>query len=608
MRIRFLLFLLFTTSFLALQAQDYKVVRPESRPLDFTAREHPKQDERGRQCAVFRIATQNISPEQRVGFHFGCDYGSWVVERQIVDGEIWVWVSPGLKTFIIKHTLLGTVELHTANCGITVEPLHTYKIVLVGTSNSSDSNIIAKQFLVFEVSPKAAILTVNGATWPLTDGVAQKMVDFGTYEYRIEAQDYHVATGTVDVYDSDNKVKVKKSLDPAFGFLKIEGDENILSKASVFIDNANGAEAMRTPKKLGSGQHVVRVLHPMYKPYEQTVVIKDNETNTLRVDLNANYANVTLKVDADAEIWVNGEKKGVRNWTGNLEAGSYILECRMKDHKATRMEQNITSEMSGETIELEVPKPLTGLLVLSSTPAIADIYIDGENKGETPIRINKIKVGKHTLRLEKKGYKPLSKVFTIEDGKTLELEETLEPEAVAEKPKKEAKPKVENPAQPEAKNTWFVTANAAYSLAPQPSFGFSVGQVKRFGWFLSVMTNGSFKGMSAAANCDAEGFLDDGSYPLYTGEKAKDRHSVIVGGVARLSSLLYARVGVGYGMRNLSWKDVNGQYYRNMGYSVSGVDLSVGLQMHIGKFAMSLEGVTTNFKTIEGKIGVGVAF
>ena len=132
--------------------------------------------------------------------------------------------------------------------------------------------------------------------------------------------------------------------------------------------------------------------------------------------------------------------------------------------------------------------------------------------------------------------------------------------------------------------------------------------MKRFGWFLSVMTNGSFKGMSAAANCDAEGFLDDGSYPLYTGEKAKDRHSVIVGGVARLSSLLYARVGVGYGMRNLSWKDVNGQYYRNMGYSVSGVDLSVGLQMHIGNFAMSLEGVTTNFKTIEGKIGVGVAF
>ena len=578
----------------------------ESLPTDMTARDHVMTDENGKQCAVLRIVTQNISPEQREGFHFASDWGSYVVQKSIVDGEIQVWVSPGLKTLKIKHSKLGPWELQPASFGIKVESLHTYKILLVGTAASSD-NIIAKQFLVFEVTPKEAILTVNGVPWPLADGVAQKMVDFGTYDYRIEAQDYHVTTGKVDVYDPDNKVRVKKTLDPAYGFLKIEGDESVLSKASVFIDNTNGAVAMRTPQKLSSGEHKVRVLHPMYKPFEQTVVIKDNETNTLRVDLSANYANVTLKVDADAEIWVNGEMKGTRSWTGNLEAGSYIMECRMKDHKTTKVEKNITSEMTGQTITLEAPQPLTGVLVLSSTPAIADIYIDGEKRGETPIRINKIKVGRHTLRLEKQGYKPLTKSFSIENGKTLELDEKLEAEALVEKPKKEEKPKVEKPAKPEVKSIWFITANAAYSFAPQASFGFSVGQVKRFGWFLSAMSNFGFKAMQYDYTADAEGFVD-GEYPYYIGEPCKTRISVIGGAMMKVAGPLYLRAGVGYGTRTVSRSADNGQWVRMSSDSWTGVDVSLGAQLHLKGFVLSLEAVTTSFKTVEGKIGVGACF
>jgi len=185
MRLRFLLLLAFTALVWTLKAQDYKVLSMESLPLDMTAREHIKQDERGRQCAVFRIATQNITPEQRMGFHFECDWNSFVVERQIVDGQIWVWVSPGLKTLKIKHTTLGQWDLHTSNYAITVEALHTYKIVLQGTATASNTNAITKQFLVFDITPKDAMLTVNGTPWPVIDGIAQKMVDFGTYEYRI---------------------------------------------------------------------------------------------------------------------------------------------------------------------------------------------------------------------------------------------------------------------------------------------------------------------------------------------------------------------------------------------------------------------------------------
>ena len=207
MRIRLLLLLAFVLSFFSLKAQDYKVLSMESLPLDMTAREHIKQDERGRQCAVLRISTQRITPEERQGFHFECDYASFAVERQMVEGEVWVWVSPGLKTLKIKHAQLGNVELHTANYGLTIEPLHVYKIVLQGTMTSN--NEVVQQYLAFQISPTDAELEVDGEIWPLSSrGTARRRVNEGTYQYKVTALDCEDVENTVTVADSAVVVSV----------------------------------------------------------------------------------------------------------------------------------------------------------------------------------------------------------------------------------------------------------------------------------------------------------------------------------------------------------------------------------------------------------------
>ena len=201
MRIRLLLLLAFMLSVFSLKAQDYKVLSMESLPLDMTAREHIKQDERGRQCAVLRISTQKITPEERQGFHFECDYASFAVERQIVEGEVWVWVSPGLKTLKIKHAQLGNVELHAANYGLTIEPLHVYKIVLQGTMTSN--NVVVQQYLAFQITPTDAELEVDGEIWPLSSrGTARRRVNEGTYQYKVTALDCEEEESTVAVFDS----------------------------------------------------------------------------------------------------------------------------------------------------------------------------------------------------------------------------------------------------------------------------------------------------------------------------------------------------------------------------------------------------------------------
>lgn len=154
----------------------------------------------------------------------------------------------------------------------------------------------------------------------------------------------------------------------------------------------------------------------------------------------------------------------------------------------------------------------------------------------------------------------------------------------------------------------FISLNAAYAPYPQISMGFSVGQVRRFGWFVSMMTNGSLSGFGDKAHCDRNGFTAEGYLPCYSGAVSKMRLSVMGGGLMRLSGPWIARLGLGYGIRTLSWEKEDGSWLRNDGYSVEGLEVAAGMQLHWKGFVFSAEAVTTRFQNVEAKIGVGIVF
>lgn len=289
---RSLLLVLFTYLNLMLVAQDYKVISMEHLPLDMSAREEIKTDERGRQCALFRIATQNITPMQKEGFYFSSDYASYVVEKVLKNGEIWIWVSPGIKTLKIMHNTMGQWELQTTHYFSNVESLHTYKILIQGTAQPSQVIIQQpgsqvnsdEQCLQFNITPVDAQLFVDDTLWPLEDGIAKKIVKLGKHRYRVEAKDYHSDEGEVLVDDPAFTKMIRVDLDPAFGFLKIDDADVNLSEAIFYIDDDTTANrcAISPIVQLSSGQHKLRLTHPHYRTYTRAVTIGDQKTAILR--------------------------------------------------------------------------------------------------------------------------------------------------------------------------------------------------------------------------------------------------------------------------------------------------------------------------------------
>lgn len=66
-----------------------------------------------------------------------------------------------------------------------------------------------------------------------------------------------------------------------------------------------------------------------------------------------------------------------------------------------------------------------GTVMVRSTPYLSEVFVDGDSMGYTPAKIN-LAPGKHTLRVEKPGYKPWTKEMTITVGSELILDASLE--------------------------------------------------------------------------------------------------------------------------------------------------------------------------------------
>ena len=199
MGVRFFITLVLIKLVLSINAQTISVASFKLLETDLTANTAGimEQDQNGETAALIKVVTA------QTGFTF--DGGSMgIVKTKQTPGEIWVYVPRGSKKITIKHPQLGL--LRDYYFPLSIDAARTYEMVLttgeVQTIVKQTSN---SQYLVLKVNPKNAIVELNDEILPTTDGIAQKFVKLGTYDYRVQAPDYHTAAGKVEISDHRNK-------------------------------------------------------------------------------------------------------------------------------------------------------------------------------------------------------------------------------------------------------------------------------------------------------------------------------------------------------------------------------------------------------------------
>lgn len=270
------------------------------------------------------------------------------------------------------------------------------------------------QFVVFVVQPADAILMIDNSVYPLQDGATSIMLENGTYNYTISAQDYHDLRGTFTV--AGTKVEKELRLNPAYGWLSVIGGS--LEGGAVYVDNKLVGTAPIKEFKLSSGEHQIRIIKELYKPYIETVTIRDNQTTNCTPSLAADFANVYITAPEGADIWINGNQKGSGSWSGKLAAGVYLFEARKAGYKSSSMSQTISASSATQNYTLPAPTPIVGSLIVQGTPVMADVTVDGKSVGRLPLSLDNLLIGSHNVAVSKDGYAAHTQSITIAEGKT----------------------------------------------------------------------------------------------------------------------------------------------------------------------------------------------
>ena len=143
------------------------------------------------------------------------------------------------------------------------------------------------------------------------------------------------------------------------------------------------------------------------------------------ISLTSDSATVTITAPNGAEIWINGVKKGIGSWSGTLNSGTYIFEARKAGNQTTSISKNITSAVANQSYALPAPTPIVGSLMITGTPIMADVELDGENVGRMPLDLSNVLEGSHTIKISKAGYADHTQTIVVNEGKVTTINVVL---------------------------------------------------------------------------------------------------------------------------------------------------------------------------------------
>ena len=182
-----------------------------------------------------------------------------------------------------------------------------------------------------------------------------------------------------------------------------------------------------TTKRMPFGTYSYRVQAPRHAVKTGTIVVNDPKNkHIVNISLEPQYVNAKFSVANRAEIWIDEQKRGTGSCTLELGFGTYLVECRLPGHKSSQQEIQIGRSSATGTITLTPPTPVYGSVDINSTPADAEIWIDGKQVGTTPMFLSECLVGRHEILLKKSGYKDKKHILLVSESQTSAVSESLE--------------------------------------------------------------------------------------------------------------------------------------------------------------------------------------
>ena len=280
--------------------------------------------------------------------------------------------------------------------------------------------VLTARSLVVDTVPSDTDVALSGVVIPIAD---RYLVRPGNRRLTVEADGYVTASQEITIDDRPSQ-SIRVELERLPGHLEIVTDPAIAA-ATVAVDGVEYTGTPVTVRDLKAGDYEVIVNAPRYRPFREIVKVEGLDlTQSIAVTLEPAWAQITFATQQDSEpgptVYVDSNAIGASPGDYEVLEGKRMIEIRKPGFKTWRREVSVVAgeALSFTDIELELAD---ATLKLVTTPAGANVTIDGAFEGQTPTEIAVAPNKKVTVRVFKTGFQSASRQVTLNAGESREL-------------------------------------------------------------------------------------------------------------------------------------------------------------------------------------------
>lgn len=300
------------------------------------------------------------------------DKTSFIVVKHADYGQL-TWKAPGKKGLRKKKRYTATL--------ITISPDKEYKL--------------QKQWVIFEIQPKDAILTIDSTMTLVHDGKQQFYLPIGNHTYLAESPFHQQEEGTFELTDEEHKT-ISLALQPIYSYIRVKTP---MEGCDILIDGQFIGKTQATSGHLREGDHHLIVLKDSLKYYDATINIGWREKKTIELSSEDLRPIIESKSKAIKKSEVVITKTIPNGKSEAPKVAPIIFET---------LDDSLSVTPSNEP-------DFYGMINVHSNVIGANVYIDGKLKGTTPCIIKELAAGKKCrVRLTKAGFYDTEKIILVE--------------------------------------------------------------------------------------------------------------------------------------------------------------------------------------------------
>lgn len=401
----FLMIIGFTPLF-AQQKAKFSIASFEQDPFDLTAKNdaYKKIDGSGSLYAIIKVTSNNPDDNlKEYNFNFG-NLRS-IVEHH--DDELWVYVQKNAKIVTISRA--GYTTINKYDLKTTIEAGKTYTMSL-----TTSGPVVYTQMLQFVVKPAnvGAVVMIKSSKANAAEelfgtvdatGAVAKSLEYGTYTYKVVANNYHTSEGRIILKDKTKNYIEEITLRPNFSEITL----NVNSDADIYVNNEKKGTRTWTGI-LRTGNYQVECRQANHRNSSQYITITENENRTIDLTPPTPITG-TLALTSrplGANISIDGKSYGVTPQNINdLIIGNHTVTLSKANYKS---ETQTFEVRENQTTDVNITLNDIAKMTIKSRPSNSTLYIDGKKVGTTPYTAE-MGSGDYDIRITNPQYHDFSK-------------------------------------------------------------------------------------------------------------------------------------------------------------------------------------------------------